>query len=126
RVSNAELLVRPTGTTKLIVKGVSHSFGDLQVLSDINFTVESGEILAVIGPSGCGKSTLLGMIGGLLKPCAGEILISGSRPADSLNPLTYVFQDFALLPWRTVEANVALALDVHPLSKSEKKARVED
>jgi NitT/TauT family transport system ATP-binding protein len=109
---------------QLIARNVAHAFQGRPVLSGIDFTVDAGEILAIIGPSGCGKSTLLSICGGLLKPESGEVLMSGKAPADSLNPITYVFQDFALLPWRTVEANVALALESHALPAKEKKARV--
>lgn len=109
---------------QLLAKGISHAYGSVPVLDDISFEVDGGEILAVIGPSGCGKSTLLGILGGLLRSASGEALLRGRIPADSLNPITYVFQDFALLPWRTVEGNVALALDIHPLSAAEKRERI--
>jgi NitT/TauT family transport system ATP-binding protein len=109
---------------QLVASQISHRFGSLEVLSGIDFTVAAGEILAVIGPSGCGKSTLLSILGGLLAPTAGEALIQGEVPASSLNPLTYVFQEFALLPWRTVEGNVALALQSHALPQRQKDEMV--
>ena len=56
----------------------------------------------LVGPSGCGKSTLLGIMGGMLAPDAGEVRCEARSPPDCLNPLTYVFQDFSLLPWRSV------------------------
>jgi NitT/TauT family transport system ATP-binding protein len=87
--------------------------------------VRDGEILGLIGPSGCGKSTLLAILGGMLQPSAGEALQSGTPPPGCLNPLTYVFQDFALLPWLSVEANVALPL-LHHLGAAERRARVDD
>ena len=83
---------------ELIVEHVSHAFGSLQVLDDVSFAVASGEVLAIVGPSGCGKSTLLSILGGLLQPSAGVAEWRGALPAGSLNPLTFVFQDFALLP----------------------------
>jgi len=94
---------------ELIVDGVGHDFGTLSVLDGITLRVGAGEIVALIGPSGCGKSTLLGILGGLLRPLRGSVSIAGAVPRDSLNPFTYVFQDFALLPWRTVAGNVAPA-----------------
>jgi len=109
---------------RLIVDAISHSFGDLPVLSDITLDVAEGEILAVIGPSGCGKSTLLGILGGLVKPSSGRVLSEGAPPAGCLNPTTYVFQDFALLPWRSVAGNVAFALEHHRLSAAEREARI--
>ena len=111
---------------ELVVAGVGHRYGELAALEAIDFTVREGEILALIGPSGCGKSTLLGIIGGILRPSAGRVLVRGAPPVDSLNPFTYIFQDFALLPWRTVEGNVALPLEHHALSASERARRVDD
>ncbi len=108
----------------LIVDGVGHAYGELPVLDGIDLRVAAGEIVALIGPSGCGKSTLLSIVGGLLKPARGVVSIAGEVPADSLNPFTFVFQDFALLPWRTVAGNVALALEHHPLAAGERRDRV--
>jgi NitT/TauT family transport system ATP-binding protein len=94
----------------LIANHISHRFGALDVLDDVSFTVSAGEVVAIVGPSGCGKSTLLSVLGGLLQPSAGAAELRGVAPADSLNPLTFVFQDFALLPWCTVEENVEFPL----------------
>ena len=110
----------------LVAEGVSHRYGTLDVLSDINLTIRSGEIVALLGPSGCGKSTLLRMLGGLEQPTSGRILMSGEPPVDSLNPLTFVFQDFALVPWRNVADNVALPLEHHAMSASERARRVRE
>jgi len=77
----------------------------------------------LLGPSGCGKSTLLAILGGLLAPARGRVVISGSPPPDSLNPLTYVFQDFSLLPWRRVAGNISLVLEGR-LPKPQRAARV--
>lgn len=97
----------------LAVEGLSHSYGDTEVLRDLTLDIPTGRIVCIVGPSGCGKSTLLRMIGGLERPTAGAVLQLGEPPEGSLNPLTYVFQDFALLPWRTVEGNVSLVLEDH-------------
>ncbi len=111
---------------ELIVDKVGHRYGDLPALAEITLDVREGEILALIGPSGCGKSTLLGIMGGILKPTEGRVLVKGAAPSGSLNPLTYVFQDFALLPWRTVEGNVALVLEHHNLHAAEMRQRIDD
>jgi NitT/TauT family transport system ATP-binding protein len=111
---------------ELVVDNIRHNFGGLTVLDGISFTVAEGEILAVIGPSGCGKSTLLSILGGILQASDGQVYTRGEPPANSLNPLTYIFQDFSLLPWRTVEANVMLPLEHHSLSREEIRARVDD
>jgi len=92
---------------------VSHDYGQIEVLRDISLRIPKGQIVCVVGPSGCGKSTLLRLIGGLERPTNGEILQLGTAPEGSLNPLTYVFQDFALLPWRTVSGNISLVLEDH-------------
>lgn len=110
----------------LVAEGVSHHYGPLQVLDDINLTIRSGEIVALLGPSGCGKSTLLRMLGGLEQPASGRILMAGEPPTESINPLTFVFQDFALVPWRTVAENVALPLEHHAMSPAERNSRVEE
>src|ERR1041385_5487477 len=94
----------------LIADRITHRFGALDVLDDVSFTVGPGEVVAIVGPSGCGKSTLLSILGGLLQPTSGTAKWSGAAPEDSLNPLTFVFQDFALLPWCTAEANVEFPL----------------
>jgi NitT/TauT family transport system ATP-binding protein len=111
---------------KLTVERVGHRYDNLVVLEDINVDVRPGEILALIGPSGCGKSTLLGIMGGILQPTSGHVLMTGPIPHGCLNTLTYIFQDFALLPWRTVEGNVSLALEHHPLAPSDIDARIQD
>src|SRR3982074_1639557 len=110
----------------LIADHISHRFDALEVLDDVSFTVRSGEVVAIVGPSGCGKSTLLSILGGLLQPSAGMAEWRGAPPAGSLNPLTFVFQDFALLPWCTVEENVEFPLLHTGLSLAERRAVVED
>src|SRR6516165_6408297 len=105
----------------LIANHITHRFGALDVLDDVSFTVGAGEVVAIVGPSGCGKSTLLSILGGLLQPSAGGANVRGEPPAGSLNPLTFVFQDFALLPWSTVEANVEFPLLHTCLSAQERR-----
>ena len=110
----------------LIADHISHRFGALEVLDDVSFRVRSGEVVAVVGPSGCGKSTLLSILGGLLRPVAGSAELRGSPSPASLNPLTFVFQDFALLPWCTVDENVEFPLLHTGLTVSERRAIVDD
>lgn len=105
---------------------IGHSYGDLEILRNINLDIPNGKIVCIVGPSGCGKSTLLRMIGGLEKPQQGQVLQVGEAPEGCLNPLTYVFQDFALLPWRTVEGNVKLVLEDHKLNAKQTEAIISD
>jgi NitT/TauT family transport system ATP-binding protein len=110
----------------LEIRHLTHRYDDLDVLRDINLTIPSGQIVCIVGPSGCGKSTLLRLLGGLEQPTEGEILQVGRPPEGSLNPLTYIFQDFALLPWRTVRGNISLVLEDHNLGKAEIDQRIAD
>src|SRR6476661_6491476 len=81
---------------------------EIQVLKNINISVEQGEIVALLGPSGCGKSTTLKIMAGLLTPTEGRVLSHG-KPLTGINDgLAMVFQNFALLPWFNVEQNVAI------------------
>lgn len=110
----------------LQLRKVGHSYGPVEVLRDISLDIPQGQILCLIGPSGCGKSTLLRFLGGLEKPTSGEVLQIGAPPAGTLNPLTYVFQHFALLPWRSVEGNIRLVLEHHALSRREQDEIITD
>ena len=93
--------------------GINHSYDDFEVIRDITLDIADGQIVCIVGPSGCGKSTLLRFIGGLERPSRGRVLQIGAPPEGCLNPLTYIFQDFALLPWRNVSGNISLVLEDH-------------
>lgn len=115
-----------SGALRLSLTGIRHSFGPLRVLDDIDLTAEPGQVTVLIGPSGCGKSTLLAIAGGLIAPSAGSVTCAGEVNGDCLNPLTFVFQDAALLPWRDVAGNVALPLEHTKLSSAQRRDRVAD
>jgi NitT/TauT family transport system ATP-binding protein len=110
-------------SVRLSVCGVVHRYDALPVLDGIDLVAEAGRVLVLVGPSGCGKSTLLGIMGGLIAPTAGTVRMEGHVAPDCLNPLTPVFQDFALLPWRRVAGNVSLVLEGR-LPRRERVARV--
>ncbi len=110
-------------SVRLTIQNVGHSYGGLQVLDGINLVADPGRVLVLVGPSGCGKSTLLAIIGGLLRPDYGTVLHEGTVADDCLNTLTPVFQDFALLPWRSVAGNVSLVLEGR-LPRPERNKRV--
>lgn len=111
---------------KLQVEGLSHRYGHTDVLSNINLTIEAGKIVCVVGPSGCGKSTLLRLLGGLELATSGSVFMVGASPAGCINPLTFIFQDFALLPWRSVEGNVQLVLEGQGLDSAHCESIVTD
>lgn len=89
---------------KIEVKSVHFSYGETEILQDINLEVKEGEFLVLMGPSGSGKSTLLRMLANLSQPKSGQILF------DSPLDLAVVFQDYSLFPWLTAEENIVLAL----------------
>ena len=98
----------------------------LVALEGLNLEVEAGEFLIIVGPSGCGKSTFLNVAAGLMAPASGEMLVEG-KPVRGPGPeRAVVFQDYALLPWRTVVGNIRFGLEmqrrVDP-STAEKVAR---
>jgi ABC-type nitrate/sulfonate/bicarbonate transport system ATPase subunit len=95
---------------KIVVDGLSVSFGALRVLDDLSFDVAPGEFVSVIGPSGCGKSTLFNVLAGLLDPDRGEVLVDGA-PA-TRETFGYMPQKDLLFPWRTVLDNTTLGLEV--------------
>ncbi|MEU2676151.1 ABC transporter ATP-binding protein [Streptomyces sp. NPDC007107] len=95
------------------------------VLDGINLDVVPGEILAVVGPSGCGKSTLLRTLAGLLPALGGEVTQDGEPVTAPRAERALVFQDDALLPWRTVRANVELPLAIRGVPRAERRTRAE-
>ncbi len=113
--------------------GVGKSFtvtggGRIEVLQDINLTVEEGRIHALLGRSGCGKSTLLNIIAGLIDADSGAVRINGQeRGARGPVPdVGYVFQDDRLMPWRTARDNVAFALENLPGTRHERQTKARE
>jgi NitT/TauT family transport system ATP-binding protein len=109
---------------EIALSNVTHRFGELTALENVSLHAHEGEIVAIIGPSGCGKSTLLGIAGGILQPTAGEVVLRGVPAPDTLNEITFIFQDFSLLPWLNVRDNVAFVLKHHSLGRAELERRV--
>ena len=96
---------------------------DLVVLEDVNFSLNQGEIIAILGKSGSGKSTLLRIIAGLIQPTSGEVLYRGKTVNGPVDGVAMVFQSFALLPWLTVLQNVELGLEAQGVSPEERRSR---
>ncbi len=90
-------------------------------LSEVSFKVERGEFVTIVGPSGCGKSTLLMLIAALLKPTSGALSLNDRPISQPGSDRALVFQDFALLPWRTVLANVELGLELKGVPKDKRR-----
>ena len=109
----------------LAVERLHYAVGDaapLTILQDISLEVREHEFVCIVGASGCGKTTLLRLIGGLLQPTQGEVTFRGQRVTGPDRALAIVFQDYAraLLPWRTVSGNVALALESRRVPRAER------
>ena len=95
------------------VTNISKNFDEVQALGNNDLDIATGEFITIVGPSGCGKSTLLRIIAGLIKPTTGSTLKEGKG--------AFIFQDSALLPWRTVQGNVELLMELEKVNKSERE-----
>ncbi len=91
---------------------MSHRYGDFRVHDGIEFTVRDNEFLCICGPSGCGKTTLLDILGGILKPTEGEVLIHGKPVDPKRQNISFVFQEPSTLPWLNVWNNIAIGLRI--------------
>ncbi|EKT58099.1 ABC transporter ATP-binding protein [Providencia burhodogranariea] len=113
----------------VIAENLSKSFGQNQVFSDIQFTIEKGEFITLLGPSGCGKSTLLRCIAGLEQPDNGELYIDRkniTHQAAQQRGVGMVFQSYALFPNMTVEDNIGFGLKIRKADSIERKKAVAD
>jgi NitT/TauT family transport system ATP-binding protein len=90
----------------------SRGKGTLVALEDFSVGVREGEFLTIVGPSGCGKSTFLNLVAGLWFPVAGDLLVDGKPVTGPAHDRAVVFQEYALMPWRTVEGNVRFGLEM--------------
>jgi len=95
----------------------------VRALDSLSLEIGAGEPVAVIGPSGCGKSTLLLLAAGLLAPSSGRMAVDGSPLSAPRRETALILQDFGLLPWKTVEANAGLGLQVRGVTRTEVRAR---
>src|ERR671922_837726 len=120
RISQQGQIVTIQGVSKSFQKTVKNSSTEIQALTDVNLSVRENEFVSIIGPSGCGKTTLLKMIDGLLPYDSGEILIAGRKVTGPGPERAVVFQTFALLPWRTVLANVEFSLELRHVPRDQR------
>ena len=105
----------------LQISHLSADYGGKPALADINLTLESGELLVVLGPSGCGKTTLLNLIAGFVPYQHGSITLEGQRVTGPGAERGVVFQNEGLLPWRNVQDNVALGLQLAGVDTAQRR-----
>lgn len=106
----------------VILKGISHSYGNTEVLKNIDLEIKEGEFFTLLGPSGCGKTTLLRILAGFITPSEGQVLIGG-QDITAWKPekrnMGIVFQNYALFPNMTVRDNIAYGLKIRRKPKQE-------
>jgi NitT/TauT family transport system ATP-binding protein len=107
------------------VDNVEKRFGEVQALRRLTLDVERNEFVCILGPSGCGKTTLLRIVGGLIPPDGGTVYVDDEPVSEPRPNMTLVFQNFRLLPWRTVEDNVGYGLRLRGASKKEARQEVD-
>jgi NitT/TauT family transport system ATP-binding protein len=110
----------------LRLSGLSLGYGGTPVVDGIDLDVRAGEILVLLGQSGCGKSTLLRAVSGLLRPLAGTIAANGQAVTGPCADRALVFQDDALLPWRTARRNVELPLSLRGVRRAERRRAADE
>jgi len=105
--------------SKVEVKNLTKSFGDLLVLDDISFNVEQGEFLCIVGPTGCGKTTFLNSLTKIYDINKGSIKIDGEEVDLKRHSLAYIMQEYSTMSWLNVRQNVAFGLEIKKLSKQQ-------
>jgi sulfonate transport system ATP-binding protein len=110
---------------RLELDGVRLSYTGAPVVDGLSLSVQPGEILVLTGPSGCGKSTVLRALAGLLRPDSGRVVADGNEVTATSRDRGMVFQDSALLPWRTVRSNIELALQLRGEPRAGRRQRAE-
>ncbi len=107
------------------MEGVSKQFrSGALALQNIDLQVEKGEFVSLLGPSGCGKSTLLRLVSGLTAATSGKVAVNGIPPENARELMSFIFQDATLLPWRTVEQNVGLGLELEHVARATREVKV--
>jgi ABC-type nitrate/sulfonate/bicarbonate transport system ATPase subunit len=109
---------------KVRFESLTKSFGNLIVLDNVNLEVYENTFLCIVGPTGCGKTTLANLLCGLLLPTRGRVTIDGLRVNPKKHSISFVFQESACFPWRTVKDNIKLGLEIKRVPEKEMRARV--
>jgi len=107
------------------IENLSKNYGALSVFDQINLNVGDNEFVSILGPSGCGKTTLLRIVAGLEQATEGRVLVADEETHKPRPDMTLVFQNFRLLPWRTVEDNVGYGLRLRGRSRGEARAEAQ-
>ncbi len=94
---------------------------ETSAINNVNFKIEQQEFVSIVGPSGCGKTTILSLIAGLIKPTTGKVVVANKKPSPKENLCGYMFQRDNLLPWRNIEKNIFLGLEIKKQLTKEKK-----
>jgi NitT/TauT family transport system ATP-binding protein len=102
-----------------ICKTFCQDGAEISVLDDVNIEVEEGEFLCILGPTGCGKSVTMKIIAGLLEQTSGTVLLDGVEEHGASQDKGMIFQEYALLPWRTVRGNVEFGLELKGLATAD-------
>ncbi len=107
------------------LEGVTKQFrSGALALQNVSIRVDKGEFVSLLGPSGCGKSTLLRLVSGLTPASAGSIAVNGMTPVNARELMSFIFQDATLLPWRTVEQNVGLGMELEHTARHARRDKV--
>ncbi|QCJ00514.1 ABC transporter ATP-binding protein [Agrobacterium larrymoorei] len=123
-VKQTHNLEQPAPAKSMVsINAVTMAFGSFVAVQDVNLDVKDGEFVAIVGPTGCGKSTILNAIAGLLKPAHGTVSIDGKPVNGVHNDIGYLFQQDALLPWKTAIENVELGPMFQGVSAAERRER---
>ena len=113
---------------KIVVSGFRHFFdtadGPVQATDQVDLTIRSGEFVTLVGPSGCGKTTLLKALAGFIRPSEGTILCDGKPVTGPGRERGVVFQELAILPWRTVRRNIGHGLEIAGIPRAERERTV--
>ncbi len=115
--------MEPILIARNLSKTYPNSDGGLAALADVSFSLAPQEFLCVVGPTGCGKTTLLRLLGGLRPPSGGQVIFEGQPLVRPRRRIGFVFQQANLMPWRTVQGNIALPLELQGMAAAEIQAR---
>jgi NitT/TauT family transport system ATP-binding protein len=94
----------------------------VRVLDDLCLRVENGQFISIVGPSGCGKTTLLRIIAGLEKASGGKVFLNGKEMVGGSDEIGFIFQEYALFPWRTTLQNIEIGLEIKGVTKEKRRS----